>query len=221
MEEIRKFHNDLKRDLITKFCKDKTVLDVGCGFGGDLQKYRQARVFHLTMCDPSPEALVEARQRAQNLGIQCDFHEGDILAIPSKVYDVIVYNFSLQYIFASRDLFLRSIQAIASSLQRGGKLIGIVPDSMQVIMMTPFKDHLGNQIMRNPELSGKGEFGENAFMFLADTPFYANLMKPEPIAYKDLLVLHASKHRLHLELWEPVVADGISGLYSRFSFVKK
>jgi len=39
MEEIRKNHNDAKRELIQSVTvNSQHILDVGCGFGGDLQK---------------------------------------------------------------------------------------------------------------------------------------------------------------------------------------
>ena len=38
MEEIRKNHNNAKRDLIQSVTMEgHQILDVGCGFGGDLQ----------------------------------------------------------------------------------------------------------------------------------------------------------------------------------------
>lgn len=39
MEEIRKNHNNAKRELIQSVTQEgNQILDVGCGFGGDLQK---------------------------------------------------------------------------------------------------------------------------------------------------------------------------------------
>ena len=66
MEEIRKNHNNAKRDLIQSVTRDgDQILDVGCGFGGDLQKWHKCGA-NMSMCDPEPEALVEAKSRAKN-----------------------------------------------------------------------------------------------------------------------------------------------------------
>lgn len=38
MEDIRRYHNEEKRALITRFVREgDSVLDVGCGFGGDFK----------------------------------------------------------------------------------------------------------------------------------------------------------------------------------------
>jgi hypothetical protein len=66
MEEIRTHHNALKRHLIqsTAF-PGSSILDVGCGAGGDLQKWSLAGVKSLDMCDPG--SLDEARSRAAKM----------------------------------------------------------------------------------------------------------------------------------------------------------
>ena len=49
MEEIRKYHNESKRLLIQSATREgDSILDVGCGFGGDLQKWRHVPV---SLCD--------------------------------------------------------------------------------------------------------------------------------------------------------------------------
>ena len=54
MEEIRKYHNESKRLLIQSATREgDSILDVGCGFGGDLQKWRHAGA-NISMCEPNP-----------------------------------------------------------------------------------------------------------------------------------------------------------------------
>jgi SAM-dependent methyltransferase len=218
MEEVRKYHNLVKRQLIRSVTKTGfSALDVGCGFGGDLQKW-QSCYTNVDMCDPNSDSLIEARRRAEKLSMSVSFYEGDILACPEKVYDVVCYNFSLHYIFQSRDLFFKSIQAIRSRMETGSVLIGCIPDSMSILMATPFKDHMKNFMSRG-ENTGYGNFGEKLFVQLADTPFYKDGPKAEPIAYKDLLVTHLEEIGLRLFLWEPLKNFEISKLYSKFIFV--
>ena len=145
MDAIRKLHNGFKRALIEEHVREGDhVLDVGSGFGGDLQKYR-ARGCRFGMCDPCPEALEEAKSRAKKMRIPVDaWYVGDITSTPKRRYDVVAYLFSFHYIFASRDLFFKSIRAIRDRVKKGGKLIGIIPDSEMINWKTPLKDELGN-----------------------------------------------------------------------------
>jgi SAM-dependent methyltransferase len=221
MEEIRQYHNLVKRQLIQSATQSgSSVLDVGCGFGGDLQKWTHAGVRTLDMCDPSAEALVEARSRASKMKIVPNFFHGDILVCPTnKKYDIICYNFSLHYIFESYRLFKNSIRAIKDRLRTGGKLIGVIPDSESILMKTPFSDPLGNYMLRKDD-TGYGNFGEKLFVNLADTPFYADGPKSEPIAYKDLLITELWEQGIELQEWKPLTGNPLSKMYSQFIFVR-
>ena len=79
MEELRRLHNDAKRTLIESVSKSgHSILDVGCGFGGDLQKWAKMKV-NINMCEPSEEALEEAKRRAKNMKIRVNFYHGCLL----------------------------------------------------------------------------------------------------------------------------------------------
>ena len=221
MEEIRQNHNMVKRQLIQRTTKHgDSVLDVGCGFGGDLQKWNHTRARTLDMCDPNEIALIEAKSRASKLNIPTIFYHGDILSCPSnKKYDIICYNFSLHYIFENQKLFKNSIRAIKDRLKIGGKLIGVLPDSESVIMETPFHDELGNFMIRKDD-TGFGNFGEKLFVMLTDTPFYNGEPKSEPIGYKDLLITELWENSVHLDTWKSLSGSKLSKMYSQFIFVR-
>ena len=171
MEEIRKNHNDAKRELIQCVTKSgQHILDVGCGFGGDLQKWHKCGA-NINMCDPEPAALVEAKSRAKNMHMRVNFYEGDIHNCPKRKFDVVCFNFSLHYIFKTRDLFFSSIHEIRKRVKPGGLLIGIIPDSEKIIFKTPLQDDMGNFFKLKDH--GNGGFGEKLFVHLTDTPYYA------------------------------------------------
>jgi SAM-dependent methyltransferase len=198
-------------------------LDVGCGFGGDLQKWYSCGVRILDVCDPSSEALVEAKVRASKIkGLVPSFYSGDILSCPSnKKYDVVCYNFSLQYIFETQKLFKSSVRAIKDRLKIGGRFIGVIPDSESILMGTPFHDEHGNTMKRKEETTGSGNFGEKLFVLLADTPFYNGEFRCEPIAYKDLLVTELWEQGVYLEEWRNLTGSKLSKMYAQFIFIRK
>lgn len=216
MDQLRKLHNSYKRELIEYVCKENyEILDVGCGFGGDLQKWNKCRVV-IHACEPDERALNEAKRRSKNMRIDTIFFNGDIMKCPYKKYDVICYNFSLQYIFNSKGLFFKTINAIRDRLKPNGKLVGIIPDSEYIIARTPLKDELGNYFL---VIDISGYFGDTVDVYLTDTPYYNNGHIPEPIAYKDLLVTHLKELGLELELWEHLYGSQITEMYSKFIFV--
>jgi SAM-dependent methyltransferase len=217
MEEIRKNHNDAKRALIQSVTKNgQHILDVGCGFGGDLQKWHKCGA-NINMCDPEPTALEEARARAKNMHMRVNFYEGDIRNCPNRKFDIVCFNFSLHYIFASRDLFFNSIREIKKRIKPGGLLIGIIPDSEKIIFKTPYQDASGNFFKMKDH--GNGGFGEKLWVNLTETPYYADGPKSGPVAYKDHLVTHLEDLGFRLELWEGLSGNPISELYSKFIFV--
>lgn len=219
MEEIRRNHNEAKRDLIQSISeKGQHILDVGCGFGGDLQKWSKCGV-NINMCDPEPEALVEAKSRAKNMHLRVNFYEGDIHNCPNRKFDVVCFNFSLHYIFKSRELFFSSIHEIKKRIKVGGHLIGIIPDSEKIIFKTPLIDDMGNFFKMKDH--GNGGFGEKLFVNLEGTPYYADGPRAEPVAYKDLLITHLEEIGFKLKSWESLSGNPISELYSKFIFIYK
>lgn len=218
MDQLRRYHNDHKKELIDRVTrKGDSILDVGCGFGGDLQKWRHAGA-NINMCEPSEEALGEAKNRAKNMKMRVNFYLGDIFDCPNRKYDIICYNFSLHYIFKSYDLFNKSLREVRKRMKPGGKLIGIIPDSERIIFKTPYKDDKGNFFMMKEESSGN--FGEKLWVHLIDTPYFDDGPKAEPIAHKDQLITKLEDMGFKLQTWERLNGY-ISELYSKFIFVYK
>jgi|TARA_B100001142_G_scaffold186517_2_gene185716 SAM-dependent methyltransferase len=217
MEEIRRNHNDAKKSLIQSVAKEgQSILDVGCGFGGDLQKWHKCGV-NINMCDPEPSALVEARSRAKNMHIRVNFYEGDIHNCPNRKYDILCYNFSLHYIFKSKSYFFSSIREIKKRLKPGGKLIGIIPDSEKIMFRIPYRDDMGNYFLMSKHCGGG--YGEKMMVHLTDTPYYRDGPKPEPVCYRDILITELEEMGIKLQLWEGLTGNPISELYSKFIFV--
>lgn len=218
METLRKFHNSVKKDLILNYSKNARVLDVGCGRGGDLHKWKLAQA-NVTMIDPDPISVKEARDRQHIIGTHFKITLGDIFSAPREEYDVVCYNFSLQYIFKNPKYFYASMNEIVKRIKIGGRLIGCIPDSEFILMNPNFQDKYGNFFRRGRF----GQIGDTVDVMLANTPYYNGKVIPEPIAYKDILITWLENNGFKMVEWEPISPVRtyvISDLYSKFCFIK-
>ena len=214
MEALRKLHNGKKRELIKKWVgPGSSVLDCGCGRGGDWHKWKAVRA-HVTAIDPDTESLKEAASRANEMGFPVRFLDpGDIRQV-KEAFDVVCYNFSLHYIV---DCFEESLDAIALAVKPGGLLIGIVPDQDRAEFLTSggqFKDPMGNTLeIKDGRL----------WVSLTDGPFYAEGPKSEPLLNAFDVTEALARRGFQRVTWEPMlpVPNGhVSDLYSSFVFRK-
>jgi hypothetical protein len=219
---MRKMHNDAKRQLIQRWVSPGAkVLDCGCGRGGDWHKWKAARV-HVFAIDPDEESLREAEQRAHDMQFGVWFlGTGSVIqAAFAGPFDVICYNFSLQYICEDPPTYRASLKAIACSLNPNGLLIGVVPEKARAEALVDkyghFKDFLGNECALL-------QAGRRLNVRLVDGPFYADGGREEPVLDSTVLVQDLAVLGLDLVLWEPMLPQPtglISDLYSKFVFRK-
>lgn len=216
--DLRKLHNMAKRDFINSVTRDGyLILDAGCGCGGDMVKWGQHNVV-VYACDPDTASIHEARRRAKNKSWH--FFNGDISKTPVQPYDIICYNFSLQYIFESEATFTRTIKDIVKRSKVGTMLMGVVPDSDDMLTHDSFTDHLGN-VFDKGELTG--EFGDTVKFFVKGAPYYSKGPRPEPVCYKDILSTMLLRAGFERTSWEPLLpwpTGTISDMYARFIFTR-
>lgn len=62
MRKMRRYHNDVKRMVIDSIDKNTTVIDIGAGKGGDIQKYKR-RGISVIAIEPNPENIAEMQKR--------------------------------------------------------------------------------------------------------------------------------------------------------------
>ena len=195
MALIRKENNEIKKNLIQKWVPvGANVLDVGCGQGGDIHKWTHARIGRLIGIDPNPSAIEEARRRGKGK-TWATFDVGTIESAPLELFDVICYNFSLQY--QSLDLLPEITRRLKPG---GGCLIGTVTDSTRLSLAHMYG------------ISVENTHPDHIQVYIPDTPYYANGPVIEPVLEKDVLIHEAAKIGLRLEIWEPF------SIYAKFVF---
>jgi SAM-dependent methyltransferase len=190
--DIRTQNNAIKRDFLNEWVpKGSKVLDVGCGQGGDIHKWRHLGV-NLFGIDPNKWAIEEARRRSK--GTLGTFDVGTIESAPLEQFDVICYNFSLQY------QPLELLPEITKRLRKGGLLIGIVTDSTRLSKAEDNGIHVKK--ISDDEIS----------VYIPDTPYYANGPIVEPILDRKNFMKEAMKNELDIVLWDPF------SIYAKFVF---
>jgi len=127
---IRKYHNSIKRDIIMKFMKDKEVLDIGSGAGGDIQKYIDARAKRVVGVDIVP---VQYKHPHHMTFIQTNSPQYDIQDILeakgiSYKFDVVNVQFAAHYFFESIDTLNQFCTNVFTSLRKGGLFVMTVID---------------------------------------------------------------------------------------------
>lgn len=218
MDELRKLHNNCKRKLILDWVHPgSVVLDCGCGRGGDWWKWRAARA-KVAAIDPDTESLKEAEERAIEMGFGVWFlGPGDIRSAAfAGPFDVVCYNFSLQYIFEDEKMLRDSLKAIKVAISPGGILIGIVPEKARIEAVLDengqFTDALGNRVQIK---------GEKLLVSLTDGPFYADGPKEEPLLDGSIFIQNLKNLGFDKLVWEPMIPSPnglISDIYTKFVF---
>lgn len=212
---IRKLHNSMKREFIQQYIPSGShVLDVGCGCGGDIFKWPQGTI--VTACDPDVKSIKTALTRAKSIPDtqRPKFFIGDISASPERIYDFICYNFSLQYIFASESLFRKTLGCIEKRSTKGTILMGVVPDSEELMTR-----NLPEYFTKDGPFTG--DFGDSISFCVPGAPYYKDGPVPEPVCYREILIMELEKIGFTLCTWEPFVSfhtGTYSDVYSKFVF---
>ena len=163
---VRSFNNWIKAVLINKYSHllgyDYSVLDLGCGRGGDLIKFFQTKVKLYVGADISEESLKNAMERLKkiknekyrdNFKIKCYFITEDLSErnnhLMEKInsvfrFDLVTCNFSLHYHFQSEERVRTFLVNVVSRLCDGGYFIGTIIDDNVIVKRLRNRKYNGN-----------------------------------------------------------------------------
>lgn len=131
---IRNINNFIKSVLIQKYTKENySVLDMGCGKGGDIKKYIKQNIQNYYGIDIAENSIEDAKERLHNLNTDlcAVFEVRDAYTTSFDLYqkfDLISSQFSFHYAFQSQKVFETSIKNIATHLQKNGYFIATIPN---------------------------------------------------------------------------------------------
>ena len=149
----RQFHNKIKDGLIEKYSRNKKVLDIGSGAGGDIQKYKKHRastVIGIDIVDvqyPHDTRYMRFYKVPQN---QADSY--NITTIikndPVKKFDVINCHFAVHYFFKSNATLANFVSNLKSTLNKDGLVVLTCVDGFKLIQFMNGKRTFENSVVK-------------------------------------------------------------------------
>ena len=143
-QNLRDFHNWMKKDMIMRNTSDgESLLDLGCGTGGDLLKWGSlgANLGFVCGVDISPASLEELHKRYEkgkskgNMRFPIETFRGDCsknlraeicarAPLPNRLFDCVSSMFSLHYNFSSLESIDNYFSNVTCALKPGGRFFG-------------------------------------------------------------------------------------------------
>ena len=201
LEGLRKVHNDYKRELIKEYTKDKTVLDLGSGKGGDIHKYLISGVKFVTFVEPSEVNIIECRKRLEVSKLKNKsevFHSTAEDFRNNKKYDVICLFFMLTFFFESKEKCLALVNTIATHLKEGGYCIGSTANGKKMYEYLSNGDIIEDcYTIRKVDFTSENNFGKSILLDLKSTET-ATLQK-EYLVYFETFVSLLAEHSILLQ----------------------
>ncbi|XP_014675833.1 PREDICTED: mRNA cap guanine-N7 methyltransferase-like [Priapulus caudatus] len=160
---LRNFNNWIKSVLIGEYLKkarlskpresELTILDLACGKGGDLLKWRKGRIDQLICADIAATSVEQcekrytdmlernSRDRRPQQIFHAEFHTADcgrvrlkdVYRNPATTFDLVSCQFSLHYTFESQSQAEVMVRNACESLRPGGFFIGTIPDGYEIV----------------------------------------------------------------------------------------
>jgi SAM-dependent methyltransferase len=136
---MRKFHNNIKRNLYNKYTKNvDSVLELGVGRSGDLDKWISNNIKKVVGYDINAESISEGQRRVNerksNTKVELYVKDlsSEILPKPEKLFDVVSAQFCFHYFFRTQETFDAIVKSINNNCKYDGYFIGTLFDGVSV-----------------------------------------------------------------------------------------
>lgn len=142
-----------------------SVLDVGCGKGGDLLKWQKGNIQHLICADIAETSVEQCKERynrtksrARGGCFSAQFIVADctkkrlkpLLDNPKKQVDLVSCQFAFHYCFESLPQAETMLRNVSENLKRGGYFVATVPSAYEIMsrMKAGGGQKCGNEVYR-------------------------------------------------------------------------
>ena len=157
MEIFRKQYNDVKKNLIAEYSKNRVVLDIGFGQGGDIHKYIKSDARKVFAVEPNKEFIKEFNNRLnessgkwvkQNLLLLNTEGQNSPEIIDfvkkhnKKMVDTVNMFFSLSFFFKNEESLQALAKTIGNTLRVDGYFIGGFMDGKKIEHVLTYEKNL-------------------------------------------------------------------------------
>ena len=156
---VRKFHNTIKGGLYKKAYdlaglndrnvrSRKTLLELACGRGGDMHKWKKTGYQTVLAVDNDSAAIDQARERFKNVDSRplraqfefLDLAADDLMTVTlsdkfpktSWFYDTVSIQFAIQYMCKTQQSLVTFLSWVSSLVAPGGTFVGSYPDGGEI-----------------------------------------------------------------------------------------
>lgn len=138
LEDLRLMANQIKKEMIEN-TRDKVVVDIGSGVGGDIFKYSKSETKEIFLIEPSPDNIKKLNSRLKEGAkflkklpykvLNAGGEETEkICSFVGKTVDFVNMFFSLTFFFKNRDMLMNLVNTIDCLLKDDGVFMGTVMD---------------------------------------------------------------------------------------------
>ena len=204
MSILREYHNQIKFELLNKYCKANDVLiDIGTGRGGDMHKWNKCELQNVIGLDVSKEYIKDAISRFYNSKYLTNrnykFYYYDknkdfssILEIKQQDTraDVITCMFALHYIFKTKSNVTRFLNNVLYYLKKDGIFIVIVPKGDNIVKLLGNLDTFENKEMKIIKaFNNISSFGAKYEFFMTNTLYFGDsFVSQEYLVFEHVLI---------------------------------
>nr|XP_033790048.1 mRNA cap guanine-N7 methyltransferase [Geotrypetes seraphini] len=219
---LRNFNNWMKSVLIGEFLdkvretkkEDITVLDLGCGKGGDLLKWKKGKIGKLVCTDLADVSIQQCQQRYNDMKSRSRYNEHifsaefitadstkelltDKYSDPRISFDICSCQFVYHYSFETYEQADMMLRNACERLCPGGYFIGTTPNGFEIVkrLEASDTDSFGNEVY-TVMFQKKGEYPLFGCKYDFNLEEVVNV--PEFLVYFPLLVEMAKKYQMKL-----------------------
>ncbi|KAJ7991992.1 hypothetical protein DPEC_G00289590 [Dallia pectoralis] len=218
---MRNFNNWLKSVLIGEILdivrpghRELSVLDLGCGKGGDLLKWKKGHISQLVCADIAAVSVEQCQGRYEDMRKRCHHNERifsaefitadcskelltDKLKDPEMMFDVTSCQFVYHYSFETQQQADLMLKNACEMLRPGGYFIGTTPDAYELVKRLEASESksFGNDVF-SVTFQKKGEYPLFGCQYDFNLEGVVNV--PEFLVYFPLFEEMAKKYNMRL-----------------------